>query len=226
MIALALDTSAALAGVGLFEDGELMGEVTWRTNQNHSRELMPAVEWLLQARGMAKSDLGAVFVCLGPGSYAGLRVGLSTAKGLALGLELPLVGIGRLAADAEPLALENGPLVYAVQAAGRAELAWAAYQRQKGELREAMGPLLSQESVIEGRITSGSIACGDLSPALKASLVSKGVMIAASQTGRISAIGRLGAARVAKSDTDNLDSLVPMYLREPAIGPQPPVPTK
>ena len=79
MIALALDTSAALAGVGLFDDGERIGEVTWRTNQNHSRELMPAVEWLLQARGTDKSDLGAVFVCLGPGSYAGLRVGLSTA---------------------------------------------------------------------------------------------------------------------------------------------------
>ena len=225
MIALALDTSAALAGVGLFDDGELMGEVTWRTNQNHSRELMPAVEWLLQARGTDKSDLGAIFVCLGPGSYAGLRVGLSTAKGLALGLNLPLVGIGRLAADAEPLALENGTLVYAVQAAGRAELAWAAYQRQKGELREALAPSLSPESALGDLIASGSIACGELPPTLKATLASKGVIIAANQTGRIGAIGRLGAVRVAKGDTDNVDSLVPMYLREPAIGPQPPVPS-
>jgi tRNA threonylcarbamoyladenosine biosynthesis protein TsaB len=225
MIALALDTSTALAGVGLFDDGELIGEVTWRTNQNHSRELMPAVEWLLQARGIDKRNLGAVFVCLGPGSYAGLRVGLSTAKGLAFGLELPLVGIGRLAADAEPLALENGPLVYAVQAAGRAELAWAAYQRQKRELQETLAPSLSRESALEDLIILGSVACGELSPSLEAALVSKGVMIAANQTGRIGAIGRLGAVRVAKGDTDNVDSLVPMYLREPAIGPQPPLPT-
>jgi len=172
---------------------------------------------------MDKSNLGAIFVCLGPGSYAGLRVGLSTAKGLALGLELPLVGIGRLAADAEPLALENGPAVYAVQAGGRAELAWAAYRRQNGELREALAPVLSRESALEDLIASGSVACGEVPPTLIATLLSKGIMIAANQTGRVGAIGRLGAVRLAKGDTDNVDSLVPMYLREPAIGPQPPV---
>jgi len=112
-----------------------------------------------------------------------------------------------------------------VQAAGRAELAWGAYQRQKGELREVSSPSLSSENALETLIEPGSIACGELSPSLEAALKGKGVMIGVAQGGRIGAIGRLGAARLTRGDTDDVDSLVPMYLREPAIGPQPPVPT-
>jgi tRNA threonylcarbamoyladenosine biosynthesis protein TsaB len=224
VIALALDTSAALAAVGLFDDGELIGEVTWRTHQNHSRELLPTVDWLLASRGIDKASLAAVCVCLGPGSYAGLRVGLSTAKGLAYGLELALVGVGRLAADAEPLALENGPPVYAVQAAGRAELAWAGYRREEGDLRELIAPALGRDAVLEAAIEPGSIACGEIPASLKAALGAKGVMIAVSPISRISAIGRLSAERLARGEVDDVDSLVPLYLREPAIGPQPPVP--
>src|SRR5205823_1467289 len=136
----------------------------------------------------------------------------------------PVLGVGRLAADAEPLAFESGPPVYAVQAAGRAELAWAAYNRPNGELQEVARPSLSRENALVEIIAPGSIACGELTPSMVAALLAKGAVIASNQVGRIGAIGRLGALRLANGDTDNIDSLVPMYLREPAIGPQPPVP--
>src|SRR6266498_2602240 len=100
-LAVALDTSSELAGVALVEDGLLLAETTWRTKRNHSRELLPSLDWLLGRVGRAKEDIGALFVCTGPGSYAGLRVGTSTAKALAYGLNAQIVGVGRLEADAE-----------------------------------------------------------------------------------------------------------------------------
>ncbi|HEY4685952.1 MAG TPA: tRNA (adenosine(37)-N6)-threonylcarbamoyltransferase complex dimerization subunit type 1 TsaB, partial [Dehalococcoidia bacterium] len=97
-LAVAIDTASDLAGVALTEEGALLGAVTWRTRQNQSRELLPALDWLLGRQGRGKEEIGAVFVCLGPGSYAGLRVGVSTAKALAFALDASLAGVGRLEA--------------------------------------------------------------------------------------------------------------------------------
>ena len=226
MIALVIDTASALTGAGLFDGADLVAEVTWRSHQNHSRELLPAVDWLLASRGMSKTELDAVTVCLGPGSYAGLRVGLSTAKALAYARGLAIIGIGRLVADCEPLAFENGPPVYAVQAAGRAELAWAAYQRRGGSLGEISQPSLSREEKLVAEISAGAIACGELPASLIEALLAKGALISDGPSSRILALGRLGAVRLAAGEVDDLDSLVPMYLREPAIGPQPPLPSR
>ena len=223
MIALAIDTASALTGAALFDGPDLVAEVTWRSHQNHSRELLPAVDWLLGSRGLSKNEIKAVVVCLGPGSYAGLRVGLSTAKAFAYARELPIVGIGRLAADCEPLAFEGGPAVYAVQAAGRAELAWGAYERRGGSLRAIASPSLSREEKLVAEIPAGAIACGELPASLIEALHAKGALISESPSSRILALGRLGALRLAAGEVDDLDSLVPLYLREPAIGPQPPL---
>lgn len=219
MTEVAIDTAADVAGVALTGSGELLAEVTWRTRQNQSRELLPALDWLLSSRGLTREEVGAVFVCLGPGSYAGLRVGLSTAKGLAYALNVPLVGVGRLAADAEPLALEGGRAVYAVHAAGRAELAWAAYERRAGELVELIAPRLSGAPVLVEALTPGAVVCGDV--ASLAGALPEGVATAAGHAGRVVSIARLGYARLRSGSTDDPRSLAPLYLREPAIGPQP-----
>jgi tRNA threonylcarbamoyladenosine biosynthesis protein TsaB len=223
VIILAIDTAAELAGAGLFDDGTLMAEISWRSRQNQSRELLPAVDWLLSSRGLAKAALEAIAVCTGPGSYAGLRVGISAAKGLAFGLGIPLMGIGRLAGDAEPYAIENGPTVFTVQAAGRAELAWAAYRREGGVLEEEIAPHLSPEGAILETAPAGSIALGEISPALLAALQERGVLVVERLPGRIQAIATLASRRLAAGDHDSVDALVPLYLREPAIGPQAPI---
>jgi len=221
VIAVAIDTSSDVAGLCLTEDGALIAEVTWRSGRQHSTQLLPTLDWLLSRTNLSKDDLGAVFVCLGPGSYAGLRVGVSTAKALAYGLSLPLAGVGRLAADAEPLAADNGPAVYAVHAAGRADLAWAAYARRDGRWLELAAPRLGPADALVEAVPAGSIACGDLD-AVRLRLAASGVARAAAAPSRSVAVARLGWQRLAAGDRDDPDSLVPIYLREPAIGPQPP----
>ena len=221
VIEVALDTASEVAGVALTEEGALVAEVTWHTRQNHSRELLPTLDWLLSHQGLTKDDIAAIYVCLGPGSYAGLRVGVSTAKALAYALGVPIAGVGRLAADAYGIAIDGGPRVVAVHAAGRAELAWAAYHREDGRLLELVPPRLGpQESLLEG-LGPGDMVCGDLAPELAAALAARGVSQARPGLARVVAVAAIGRGRLLAGDTDDPDSLVPLYLREPAIGPQP-----
>ncbi|MBM3947618.1 MAG: tRNA (adenosine(37)-N6)-threonylcarbamoyltransferase complex dimerization subunit type 1 TsaB, partial [SAR202 cluster bacterium] len=125
-VELSIDTSTRHAGVALTQSGELGAELAWRSNQNHTRELGPAVQMLLRQVGATARDISAVSVALGPGGFSALRVGLSFAKGIAEGLRIPLVAVGTLELEAFPLASTGLP-VYAVGDAGRGQLAWAAF---------------------------------------------------------------------------------------------------
>jgi tRNA threonylcarbamoyl adenosine modification protein YeaZ len=220
-----IDTASDIAGVAVFQDGVLLAETAWRTRQSHSRQLLPALEWLLEQVERQKHDITSLVVCLGPGSYAGMRVGLSTAKALAYALEVPLVGIGRLAADALAPAEATLARVVAVQAAGRADLAYAAYLWAEGDLQEVIGPRLGAAKVVVEALEPGDVVCGEIDrldvPTLDA-ISARGCRLLASTSPRAVSAGLLGLRRLSRGEIDNPDALVPLYLRAPAIGPQPP----
>jgi len=224
-LTLAIDTTSDIAGVALMLEEALLGEVTWQAHQSHSRQLLPALDWLLGHLGRDKAEIGAVAVCLGPGSYAGMRVGLSSAKALAYGLDVPLVGIGRLAAEALPIAEASDARVVPVQAAGRAELAWAAYRCDDGTLTELKPPQLTPAGDLPKRLLGGDVITGDidrLDTEMLAALAAKGCRLVPVTSPRVVGVARLGLRRLARGEYDDADSLAPLYLRAPAIGPQPP----
>jgi tRNA threonylcarbamoyladenosine biosynthesis protein TsaB len=221
----AIDTASDMPGVALCEDGAVLGVAPWRTKMGHSREVLPTLDWLLKRHNRDKSQLDAIAVDLGPGGYAGLRVGVSTAKALAYGLEAKLVGIGRLPADAWPLAQSTGARVVPVQVAGRAELAYGVYHADGDALIEdvqaGLGPLAS---LVEA-LRDGDIVCGEadrLDDSAREAIRGAGTRIVISTTPRVLAVAYLAWQRLQRGESDDLDSLVPLYLRAPAIGPQPP----
>lgn len=93
---LAFDTSNQTLTVGLLDQGQLIGEVTTTNNKNHSTTLMPAISRLMDEVKWTPQDLERIVVAQGPGSYTGLRIGVTTAKTLATTLEIDLVGISSL----------------------------------------------------------------------------------------------------------------------------------
>lgn len=100
MKVLGIETSTEIGGIALVEDEILLGEVTLYLQGKFSEGLVEALEWLLQATGVELGEIGGVAVGLGPGSFTGLRVGLSFAKGLAFSLKRPLVGVSSMEAMA------------------------------------------------------------------------------------------------------------------------------
>ena len=108
MLILAFETSAKAASVALLDDKKLLGESYQNTGLTHSQTLMVMAEDLLKQCGKTVSDVTAVAVAEGPGSFTGVRIGVAAAKGFAWGGELPCYGVSTLEAMAEHLGIWQG----------------------------------------------------------------------------------------------------------------------
>ncbi|WP_010529424.1 tRNA (adenosine(37)-N6)-threonylcarbamoyltransferase complex dimerization subunit type 1 TsaB [Lentibacillus jeotgali] len=95
---LAIDTSNQILGVALLKDSQLIGNITTNIKKNHSVRLMPAINQLMHEVAMTPAELDKIVVAKGPGSYTGVRIGLTTAKSMAWSLDIPVVGVSSLEA--------------------------------------------------------------------------------------------------------------------------------
>jgi len=93
---VAIDTSTNQIGLACYDEQGLLAEYAWNSGREHTAQLMPQLTALLGYIGRPREAIRAIGVAIGPGSWSGLRVGISTAKGLALALDLPVVGVGPL----------------------------------------------------------------------------------------------------------------------------------
>jgi len=95
-IILALETATMCGSVALVTENRCIAEFSLQTGETHSRRLLAGIDWVLQEAGIDMSAIAAVAVSLGPGSFTGLRIGLATAKGLAMAAGAKLIGVGTL----------------------------------------------------------------------------------------------------------------------------------
>jgi len=218
---LAIDTSTATASLAIVRDSQALAELSWCCGQNHSVELVPRLNWLLEQAGLELNAISSLSVARGPGSYNGLRVGISTAKGLAFSLGVPLAGIGTLEAAAFAHAAAGLP-VCSLLNAGRGEVAAAIYQQKRGRWLRLSGEHITTIDDLCPRITSKTIFCGELTPAiinqLKEKLGTKAIIASpASSPRRAAFLAELGLQRLKAGDDDPPASLQPIYLRRPQI---------
>ena len=113
---LALETSATAASAAVCEDEGLIAQSFQRTGLTHSATLMPMVESMLKNAGMTLQEMDLIAVAAGPGSFTGLRIGVSAAKGLAWSLDKPCVGVSTLEAMAWQLVGMEGVICAAMDA--------------------------------------------------------------------------------------------------------------
>ncbi len=133
MLTLAFETSAKAASVALTENGKLLGESYQNTGLTHSQTLMVMAEDLLKQCGKTVSDLTAVAVAEGPGSFTGVRIGVAAAKGLAWGRQIPCYGISTLEAMAVSLGIYEGHIC-ACMDARRSQVYNALFLVEKGDV--------------------------------------------------------------------------------------------
>lgn len=220
---LAIDTSTGIASIALSDKGELLAELTWSCGQNHTAELLPAIIQLLNNRKTNLKALQGIIVATGPGSFNGLRAGMSTAKGLAFALGTPLIGISTLEVEASPYAFTELPIC-PIHDAGRGEIAAALYQRQGGEWHQLSAPNITTMEALCSEIKIKTLFCGELSSLLQAQLQEALrdlalIPEAVSRWRRAGYLTYLGWQRFQRGDFDNPITLQPLYLRKPAITP-------
>jgi tRNA threonylcarbamoyladenosine biosynthesis protein TsaB len=134
MTVLAMDTSNQALGVALLDEDKIIGEYITNMKKNHSIRIMPAIQMLMKDCERTPKDLTKIVVAKGPGSYTGLRIGVTIAKTMAWSLHLPLVGISSL----ETLAAGAGRYFEGVVApifdARRGQVYTGLYRYQNGQL--------------------------------------------------------------------------------------------
>ncbi len=131
---LALETSAKSVSAAVTEDGAVLASAWQNTGLTHSRTLMPLVDAMLKNAGISLPELGLIAVAAGPGSFTGLRIGVSAAKGLAWTLDLPCCAVSTLEAMAQNLRHMDAAVVCAMDARRR-QVYNAVFDARGGELQ-------------------------------------------------------------------------------------------
>jgi tRNA threonylcarbamoyladenosine biosynthesis protein TsaB len=194
----AIDSSSADQSVALADPaGGPLGAMAWTAERGQGGELLPRLLELLDRQGASLRNLIGVAVAIGPGSFTGLRVGVSLAKGLAAGLGCPIVGIGSL--EAWLMAVPEAEA--AVTRAGAAEV----YLQARGEPEPQ---IVAFGALPAAALTSRLVAPRDLALAL-------GLTRAVPPDAAAGAVARLGAERLTLGSADDLARLEPVYLRPP-----------
>ncbi len=130
---LAIDSSAVVGTVALCEDRKLIAHYTLNTGNTHSQTLLPMIESVLKSAEWEIDDLELLAVSQGPGSFTGVRIGISTIKGLAFGKNIPCAGVSTLEALAYNLRYCNG-IICPVMNARRAQVYNALFSCKSGVL--------------------------------------------------------------------------------------------
>lgn len=218
MIVLAIDTAANLCAAALFDTDSqrVLSQVTEDIGKGHAERLMALVERVLGEAGLNIAQVQKVAVTVGPGSFTGARVGVSTARGFGLALGCPVVGVTTLEAlafDARN-SLSDRPLL-AVIDAHRGEV-FAQFFDAGGKAESAPFAIEPAQLVtqVESR-NSTFVLAGSASAMLKEMMPARKFDVASvAATGSIEAIAVIGAGREA------VDKPKPLYLRAPDAKPQ------
>ncbi|MDY6892922.1 MAG: tRNA (adenosine(37)-N6)-threonylcarbamoyltransferase complex dimerization subunit type 1 TsaB [Chloroflexota bacterium] len=218
---LAIDTSTETASIALSSQGNMVAELTWQAGQNHTAEILPNLNHVLQMASIQLEDLDGLIVATGPGSFNGLRVAMSVAKGLAFALNIPLVGISTLEAVAFPYAATALP-VCPIQNAGRNEIATALFRTEHGEWRCLIKEHITTSDALFDEIEGQTIFCGKIPNEVKLQLRERLgeqalIMEGAANLRRAGYLAELGWRRLKEGDFDHSPTLQPLYLRKPSI---------
>ncbi len=216
---LSVDTSTTSCSVAVVDQDSLLAEITNDREQTHSKHLMDMIHAVLGFSGIAFSDLDGFAVTRGPGTFTGLRIGISSVKGLAAASGKPVVGISSL--DALAMQASNYPnLICPLLDARRGEVYYSRYSFQDGNLqKEIEEQVFSPEKAVVG-IDEPCIFLGNGALLYRKTLLSKLGQLAEfapsfQNTVRASTVAHLSMNRFKNADTDDIGTFVPYYIRKP-----------
>ena len=216
---LAIETSAKSVSAAVVEGGVPLASAYQNMGLTHSRTLMPLVDGMLSAAGLRVRDMDLLAAANGPGSFTGLRIGVSALKGLAWALEKPCCGVSTLAAMARNLAHMEGLIICAMDAR-RSQVYNALFRSEGGALHRLTEDRALPIKELEGELWphgrevlllgDGAALCHQAFSMWGARLAPEGVRYQ-----RASSVALLGEQAAKEGKTVPAGELAPVYLRLP-----------
>lgn len=222
MIVLGLTTSSPRGGVALISNGEVRANLHYFEPRGHGERLFACLEQAFRETGIARRQLTAIGCDVGPGSFTGLRVALSAAKGIALALSVPLVGVGALEAMAIAAfeLRQDAEQVVAFVDAHKGEVFSLSLGRggERGEAPLALSPSAAREHA-ERATEAGALIVGEVVEQFAPGLAFRHASVDLPDA---SVVARMAAARLVAATPQALAlGALPIYGREPDAKPNP-----
>jgi len=216
---LGLDTATWCGSLGIIDDAEVVAEYALRREETLSARLLPAIQTLLAEARLDLHEINGIAVSLGPGSFTGLRVGLSAVKGLALAAEMPVAGIPTLDALAYNLPFTPCQICPLLDAR-KGQIYTALYKNRAGGFLEQVTPyqVLSPAALIEAIPHQETVFLGDGVEVCREVItqrLAEKALFAPLHLGflRGTTVAELGLKRIRQGEADDISSLVPIYVR-------------
>ncbi|MGZ2368935.1 tRNA (adenosine(37)-N6)-threonylcarbamoyltransferase complex dimerization subunit type 1 TsaB [Ancylomarina sp. YFZ004] len=221
---LNIETSTAVCSVSLGKDGELIAYKENKEGMNHATHLTVFIDSILKENQLTPGDLDAVAVSMGPGSYTGLRIGVSTAKGLCYGSSLPLIAVSTLQAMTAPL-LKNKDIISQLGDpeasifcpmidARRMEVYTAFYSFKNEEIRKVSAEIIDEESFVSDLDKSEIVFFGDGSAKCQSSLQSQNAIFVDDITPTAIGMIQLSEAKYKTKAFEDVAYFEPFYLKD------------
>jgi len=211
---LCLETATTNCSVALSQDGALLALKEDKSNNySHAEKLHVFIDEILKENNLNVTDLDAIAVSKGPGSYTGLRIGVSSAKGLCFSLDIPLISIATLASLAAQVELEKG-FVIPMLDARRMEVYSAVFDEKLNEIRETKAEILDENSFTDYLEKDKTVFIGNGVEKFQAICTHSNAEFILDKLPSAREMCTLAEAKYKKSDTEDVAYFEPYYLKD------------
>ena len=215
---LAVDTATTSCSVAVVDKTSLLSEFTLDREETHSKHLMDMIQAVMRMAGLKLSDLDGFAVTRGPGSFTGLRIGISTIKGIAMASEKPVVGVSSLEVLARQVSYSRD-LICPILDARKGEVYFSRFRNLNDHLiRQSKERVASPEKAVDD-LDESCLFVGNGAFLYKEMILEKMGKFASfapmiQNTIRASTLAFLSMAKFENKDTDGIDKILPFYIRK------------
>jgi tRNA threonylcarbamoyladenosine biosynthesis protein TsaB len=215
---LAIETSGRVGSVAVVQDGRVVVEEAFEHGFKHATELLPMIDRLVRAQGWAPADVDQLYVSAGPGSFTGLRIGITLAKTFALATGVKVVAVPTVRVLAENAPAEAGNVIVVLDAkrdqifSARFERAGEGWEEREGAHLDSLTAMLDRSPRPLWLIGEGIPQHEKFLPAGDAGVI---VTSPDAWRARAAAVAKIGISMATRGEWADVDRLTPIYIRKP-----------
>jgi tRNA threonylcarbamoyladenosine biosynthesis protein TsaB len=211
---LNIETTTTNCSVSLSKEGEtLVLKEDYSTNYSHAESLHVFIDNVVKSAKIKLSEIDAIAVSKGPGSYTGLRIGVSAAKGLCFALDKPLISVSTLESLSHQVKIDNGFIVPMLDAR-RMEIYSAVFDAHHHQIREIQAQILNKSSFLSYLETDKVYFIGNGVEKTKTIINHKNAVYTENKLPSANELGKLAFEKYKKNDFENLAYFEPFYLKD------------